>query len=517
MFFSNFFFNGLSNYFDAAVKLNPLLHTWSLSVEEQFYVVFPLLAFAIRKFDHNRKFIILLSIAVVSLAWSSWLVHVDRSDAFYLPQSRAWELILGSLLTLGVIPEVRGWKAEATATGGMLLILISAVVLSEYSTFPGLGALAPSVGAAAVIHSGLGKSTIVSRILSTRPMVGIGLISYSMYLWHWPIIVFCRTFYGEPSRLTKLGFLVAVIAISYFSLKFIEKPFRSKPHLLTGLQTLAAGGLTVTALGLAAVLLIPVALSVRQIPAYVFAVDRYTNYDAGPNSRSGQCFLTRRSNDLKFFDIEKCLHIKETGTNVLLMGDSHAAHLWIGLSTRYPEINFLQATSSGCKPVISTRGEKRCSDLIKMVFSNFLPNHHVDGIILSGDWVESDLAAIEETVEFLQNLSNRIFVIGPSPFYTRPLPMILARQMLNGTQISRAEFLRSEQIHIDEKFETRLARSAARYISLYKAICTKECLLWSGENEPLQFDSNHFTKGGSIKVAETIGPQMFQIGTGRER
>jgi peptidoglycan/LPS O-acetylase OafA/YrhL len=514
LFYSNFHFNGLSSYFDDAVKLNPLLHTWSLSVEEQFYVVFPLLAFAIRTFDQNRKLMILASIALASLAWSTWLVHVDRSAGFYLPQSRAWELMLGSILTLGVVPEVRGWKAEATAAAGIFLILTSVVVLSEYSRFPGIGALAPALGAAAIIHSGTGTSTIVGRILSAKPMVGIGLISYSMYLWHWPMIVFYRSFHGEPSRSAKLGLVIAVIAISAFSLKYIEKPFRSKPHLLTRLQTLAAGGFAATALALAAMLLIPVALSVRQISPDVSVVDRYSNYDAGPDTRSGQCFLTSRSDDFKFFDVEKCLHIKQTGSNVLLVGDSHAAHLWIGLSTRYPEINFLQATSSGCKPVISTSGEKRCTDLINMVLRDFLPNHHVDGIILSGDWAESDLAAIKETVEFLQKLSDRVFVIGPSPYYVQPLSMILARQMLSGSQTIRPDLLRPEQIHVDEEFETQLAHGGAvKYISLYKAICAKECLLWSGKNEPLQFDSNHFTKGGSIKVAEMIGPRMFRTGT----
>src|SRR6202012_2584117 len=92
-FYSNFYFNGVSDYFDEAIKLNPLLHTWSLAVEEQFYVVFPLLAFAIRSFDRNGKFRILAAIFLMSLAWSIWLVQVDRSAGFYLPQSRSWELL----------------------------------------------------------------------------------------------------------------------------------------------------------------------------------------------------------------------------------------------------------------------------------------------------------------------------------------------------------------------------------------------------------------------------------------
>jgi peptidoglycan/LPS O-acetylase OafA/YrhL len=510
LFYSNFYFNGVSDYFDEAIKLNPLLHTWSLSVEEQFYVVFPLLAFAIRTFDRNGKVRILASMAVVSLAWSIWLVQVDRSAGFYLPQSRSWELLLGSILTLGVIPEVHRWKAEVTALAGLLLILGSVVFLSEDSTFPGIGALAPAIGAAAIIHSGLGASTIVGRILSTRPMVGVGVISYSMYLWHWPMIAFYRAFYGEPSRSTKIELVIAVIAISALSLKYIERPFRSKPHLLTRLQTLVAGGVAVAALALAATISVPVALRVRQISADAIAVDDYSNYDPATDYRAGRCFLSSRFNSFKSFDIENCLHIDQARSNVLLIGDSHAAHLWIGLTTRYPEINFLQATSSGCKPVIMASGAKRCTDLMNMVFNDFLPNHHVDGIILSGDWDEGDLAAIERTVEFIQKLTDRTFVIGPSPSYIKPLPMILARQMLNGSRIIQAEILRPEQMLIDEKFENRLAHGSASYISLYKAICTNECLLWSEKNEPLQFDSNHFTKRGSIKVAGIIGSKMFR-------
>jgi peptidoglycan/LPS O-acetylase OafA/YrhL len=511
-FYSNFYFNGVSDYFDDAIKLNPLLHTWSLSVEEQFYVLFPLLAFAMRTFDRNRKLFILASIAAVSLTWSIWLVHVDTSAGFYLPQSRAWELMLGSILTLGVIPEVRGWKAEVTAAAGIILILGSAALLTENSTFPGVGALAPCIGAAAIIYSGTGRSTIVGRILSTRPMVGVGLISYSMYLWHWPMVAFYRAFYGEPSRLSKVGLIVAVVAISAFSLKYIERPFRSKPHLLAPRQTLLAGGFATAVLVLAVVTLLPVALIVRQIPTDVIAVDGYSNYDSTRYFRSGQCFLSSRFNDFNSFDMEKCLHIKQAASNVLLIGDSHAAHLWIGLSTRYPEINFLQATSSGCMPVLVPSGAKRCTDLINMVFRDFLPKHHVDSVILSASWAEADLAEIEVTVEFLHKFANRIFVIGPSPSYRKPLPAILARQMLDGGQTIRKELMQRDPVLIDKEFQTRLVHDALTYISLYKAICPKECLLWAGKNQPLLFDSSHFTKSGSIRVAEIIGPQMFRSG-----
>jgi peptidoglycan/LPS O-acetylase OafA/YrhL len=517
LFYSNFYFNGVSDYFDDAIKLNPLLHTWSLAVEEQFYVVFPLLAFAIRTFDRNKKFGILASIAVVSLAWSTWLVQVDRSAGFYLPQSRAWELLLGSILTLGVIPQVHRWKAEVSAIAGLLMILGSVFFLSEYSIFPGIGALAPAIGTAAIIHSGIGASTIVARILSTRPMVGVGVISYSMYLWHWPMVTFYRAFYGEPSRSTKMGLVIAVIAISTLSLNYIEKPFRSKPHLLTRLQTLAAGGFAVAALALAAMIFVPVALNMRQISADVVAVDDYSNYDSAPDYRAGRCFLSSRFNNFNSFDIEKCLHINPAASNVLLIGDSHAAHLWIGLAARYPEINFLQATSSGCKPVTMPSGANRCTDLMNMVFNDFLPNHHVDSVILSGDWDEADLPAIERTIEFVKKLSDRTFVIGPSPSYMMPLPMILARRMLEGNLTFPTKLLRPEQIHIDEEFEiridkdfeSRMVHGAVTYVSLYKALCAKQCLLWSGRNEPLQFDSNHFTARGSMKVAEIIGPQMF--------
>jgi peptidoglycan/LPS O-acetylase OafA/YrhL len=512
LFSSNFYFNGVSGYFDQAVRLNPLLHTWSLAVEEQFYVVFPLFAFAIRNFDRKGKFFLLVSIAVVSLAWSIWLVDVDSSAAFYLPQSRAWELVLGSILTLGVIPEVRGWKAEATAIAGLALIIGSIVLLSQNSPFPGIGALAPCIGAAAIIHAGI--STSVARVLSMRPMVGVGVMSYSMYLWHWPMVAFYRAFYGEPSRLTKVELVAALVAISAASLRYIERPFRSKPHLLAPGQTLTAGGLAAAALASVAIFAIPLAVSVRQIPAEVIAVDNYSKYNFAPSLRSGQCFLSSRHNDFAAFDLGTCLHIEQGAKNVLLIGDSHAAHLWVGLSTQYPAINFLQATSSGCKPIIMSRGATRCTDLINMVFHDFLPANHVDSIILSADWDDADLAEVEQTVGVVQQFATQVFVIGPSPSYTEPLPMILARQMLGGSRTIRKGLLRPEQIHIDEDFQTGLEHRAVRYISLYHALCNTddECLLWAGKDKPLQFDSDHFTESGSVRVAQLIGPQMFAVG-----
>jgi hypothetical protein len=348
-------------------------------------------------------------------------------------------------------------------------------------------------------------------------MVGIGLMSYSMYLWHWPMIAFYRAFYGDPSRLTKVGMVAALVAISAFSLRYIERPFRSRPHLLSQRQTLVAGGFAVAALASAAIFSVPVALGVRQIPGDVIAVDNYSKYDFAPYLRSGQCFLSSRYNDFNAFDRDACLHLKQGSKNVLLIGDSHAAHLWIGLSTQYPAINFLQATSSGCKPVIMARGATRCTDLINMVLHDFLPNHHVDSIILSADWDEADLTGVEETVEFLQQFSQPIFVIGPNPSYTEPVPMILARQM-GGRRTIRTAFLRPEQSHIDKEFQAELEHRAVQYISLYKSLCSNEqCLLWSGKDQPLQFDSDHFTKSGSIKVAQIIGPQMFQSGMATKR
>lgn len=225
---SNVLFYLESSYFDTLSEFKPLLHTWSLAVEDQFYIAFPLLLYIAYRQSRRRLLATLAIVALASFAWSAFAVYSAPSATFYLPGTRAWELLLGSLLAAGAVPAIRRNGArEAVALAGAALIAWGVFALSKADPFPGLNALPPCLGAALIIWSGAGGSTIVGRLLSMAPMRGIGLISYSLYLWHWPVLVFVRyVSLGEPSSADMLLAAAASVALAYLSWHFVERPFR---------------------------------------------------------------------------------------------------------------------------------------------------------------------------------------------------------------------------------------------------------------------------------------------------
>ena len=240
---SNIYFYRHSGYFAAGVELIPLLHTWSLGVEEQFYIVFPLLFLFGRRVLRLSWNLIILPLFVVSLAlcviqteyslqsilFGAIETHTSRNAAFFLPAARSWEFLTGSALAVGRIPYVNNKLIQnGLAWLGLILILSSLLLFEPYTpNFPGFAALIPCLGSALIIYANSNCTTVVGRLLSIRPMVWIGLISYSLYLWHWPLISFMHLIWGgEQSLLIYLLLFVSMFPIAWLSWRFIEIPFR---------------------------------------------------------------------------------------------------------------------------------------------------------------------------------------------------------------------------------------------------------------------------------------------------
>lgn len=195
LFSSNVFFWWKAGYFDSASDVKPLLHTWSLGVEEQFYIFFPVLLFVLYRWYSERGKYLLVLLALFSFILSVYAVETRPSAAFYLAPTRAWELLLGSLLAFDLFPEFNSRiLREVGSLFGFGFILFSVLTYSQNSAFPGLRALPPCAGAALIIHSGASGVSYIRNALSIRPIVFVGLISYSLYLWHWPLIVLYKQY-----------------------------------------------------------------------------------------------------------------------------------------------------------------------------------------------------------------------------------------------------------------------------------------------------------------------------------
>jgi peptidoglycan/LPS O-acetylase OafA/YrhL len=250
-FSSNILFWLEAGYFDGPADMKPLLHTWSLAVEEEFYIVFPIFLRIIKRYFNCRWIAFSLPLVFISFIMSIWGVYHQPSATFYLAPTRAWELLLGSLLALGLFPPIGNRMVrEAVSVLGLGLIAWSVFTYSSKTPFPGLSALAPCAGAALVMHTGASGPCIVAKLLSARPVVFTGLISYSLYLWHWPLIVFAK-YYWIRDLTTGESLVVIAISVlaSVLSWRFIEKPFRKKngvfrrPALFAGAGTVMAGSI----------------------------------------------------------------------------------------------------------------------------------------------------------------------------------------------------------------------------------------------------------------------------------
>ncbi|WP_081161476.1 acyltransferase family protein [Ensifer aridi] len=226
LFTSNVLFRRESGYFDIAAEMKPLLHTWSLSVEEQFYLVFPVALFLCFKFARRRLFGIAVGVALLSFAASSWAVFHNTEKAFYLLHFRVWELLVGVLVAIAPQVNYPARTSGALTTLGLLAVFLAVFFYSADTPFPGFYAAVPCLGTALVIHAHC-RDGLVAGILNNRVAVFIGRISYSLYLWHWPVIVFSRNILGH--ELTT-GWALIVIALSfavaYFSWKLVEQPAR---------------------------------------------------------------------------------------------------------------------------------------------------------------------------------------------------------------------------------------------------------------------------------------------------
>lgn len=230
LFVSNVLFWSESGYFDTPASEKPLLHTWSLAVEEQFYILFPLFLFIVHRWLKARWIIWLAPIAALSFGLGVWGVAHKPSATFFLAPTRTWELLLGSLLAVKAFPMVRQrlWL-ELAGYSGLALIAWGVFRFSAATPFPGANALFPAAGAALVLYSGSSGKTTVGKILSAPPVVFIGLISYSLYLWHWPLLVFAQAWnVYELSAAAKIAIVAVSFPLAAISWRYVELPFRRR-------------------------------------------------------------------------------------------------------------------------------------------------------------------------------------------------------------------------------------------------------------------------------------------------
>ena len=501
LFSSNLFFWRESGYFAPAAHSIPLLHTWSLAVEEQFYLFWPLILMAVPRASRRWLPWLAGAIAAASFALAAWQLPRDSTAAFYLIPARTWELMAGALLAW-VPARAFASRAlrEAAALAGLAAILFAVKTYNQDTPFPGPAALVPVAGAAALLAAGASGATWTGRLLSLRPLAFIGAISFSLYLWHWPVIVFSQTvLYLEQTAAVRCGIVAVSLVLAVASWRFVETPFRASGSAAWPARLVLRRAALLIAVFLASS---SITVAARGFPdrfdASQQAIGAYEDYAGDRAYRAGSCFVVQPGDP---FDAPTCLAIAPGRRSLLIVGDSHAAHLWPGLhAAAGMDVSVLQATSTGCRPVLApvSAREPACRAFFRSLFVDWLPSHPVDVVVLAGRWQASDLALLDATVSQLQGHAGRIVVVGPVPQYAAALPRLLVKALRSNDSGSVARGLVRAEFALDAQMRDLVSRTPARYFSMIDDLCRDgSCRGYAAPGIPMQFDYGHFTVEGS--------------------
>ena len=519
---SNVYFWLHSGYFSLPTS-KPLLHTWSLAVEEQFYISFPLFLLLVRRFFPQR-----LRTAVVVLFFASFLtscIVVSRNPdtAFYMPYTRAWELLLGTLLSLRVFPRLTSsWLRNLATLGGIGMIMWSVLFYTQQTLFPGASALLPCVGSGLIVWAGEAGTSVVGSVLSWRPVVFVGLISYSLYLWHWPVIVLRHMGmlvglgtinFGNHSALLsshRFDMLVEIVlsfVLAILSWRFVERPFRSGVLRLSGRPLFALTGVVmIVLLGGAAWTVLAQGFKGR-FPDKALQIASAADV-AGENSvRTGVCFITTDYHFEKY-NQDRCLREDDSKKNYLLIGDSHSAMLWSALNSTLHQSNVMQASTAACIPALNPSGSNDCRKMMGYIFQQYLPTHPVQGLFIVGRWEQKDIAPLTGLISWAKQHQVPVTVFGPVPEYDAPLPRLLAYSIAWDKPALARQHLVASSKALDAEMQQMAASTwHIPYISLYEEICGADrCLEYAdaAHRIPIMGDDNHLSEPGATFVVQRL-------------
>ena len=523
-FASNFVLWRESSYFDGAVELKPLLHLWSLGIEEQFYLVWPvLLVFAARW--RSGPLAMTLAIGTASFLVAIWTVRIDRTPAFYAPWTRFWELLAGA--TLACIESDAAFRhilarltarrlvSNVLAISGALMIAAGVILIDATRVFPGLWVLLPVAGTFFLLVAG-DQAVINRRFLSLPPVVWVGLISYPLYLWHWPLLSFARlTMTATPPAPIRLSLIAASVVLAWLTYRAIERPARFGSPGRTVVPILATAMVAVFAFGVAN----DVSAGFLDRPINRGDAARLVDYYERMR-RSGLHAAYRAECDFMDWVTEgarteldpSCTEPGETGT-FLLWGDSFAQALSLGLREQLPAGTALaQVATSACAAAVenfdlSVR-ERRCEKANQYAM-DAIRRLRPSAVILaqSGGHAAIDWPRI--AARTLELGAGHVIVVGPFPLWRRGLPAVIGEHHL----ADGAEYVRiglDQSVFANDREMTRKLTGLpdVTYVSLIEHLCRDGACLGRipGESglELMALDYGHLTPKGSSYVGRKV-------------
>ncbi len=459
-FCSNIFFWTNADYFSPGAELQPLLHTWSLAVEEQYYLFFPILLAGLWRLGLGRLFWALAALALVSLAASEWGWRHQASANFYLLPTRAWELLAGSLWAVRVSQSEQRhdrhghWFAGFLACLGLVCLVTSIAVFNERTPFPSLYSLLPVVGTLLIIANGNAPGPVRS-FLSWRPMVKIGLLSYSAYLWHQPLFAMVRLVDLQPvGHVLMFGMSVLSLGLAYLSWRFVEQPFRNSNAMPMPKMLAWLGGMFLALLAYAGA-----CVGTQGF----YKADRWRAYQPlfAVQSQSGgwygACAKQQIASPLGPFVCR--IGAASAEPSGVLWGDSIAGSLIPGLHWELSAQgrSYLAVISNGCVPIPGIqRSTYQCNEARHLNFLTALSKDpNLKEVVWSGHFLaavtmhdftfkghllsDADLAhEVGRTLDTMRSMGKKVVLVGQNPIMPFDAPTHHARQQMLGLPLAMA-------------------------------------------------------------------------------
>ena len=514
-FVSNIVFYSGGGYFGSAAETEPLLHTWSLAVEEQFYLIFPLMILVSwRLTGRLGTLVVILAFVLISLALSHWASSVKPLANFFLTPTRVWELFAGSLCALA---HERYKRVPNNTLAALGLCIVIACILSfhENTPMPSLFGLIPIAGTMLIMLFG-SQTGGAGLILSSRPMVWVGLVSYSAYLIHQPLLAFLRLAVVEPSAFSIAATTGAVAPLSYLSWRYVEQPFRrpAPDGAAARLLVFTMSGAALMFLGLCGVAFVVGDGFASRYTDEQRALLQFQSYPARRQLYRQQSCMLMPQEDIAVHAPD-CTPV---GASYAIWGDSHAAALSVGFRAIDPLI--AQLTAGACPPILDYRSKQnqKCAEINQNVLIR-LRSANPRVIVLEANWSgyiddPAVYGAFSDTVDTLlgQVPNAELWIVGTMPQWKPSLPMLLVKRhnplaYPNNLQIE--PLLRRRLEHSDERL-SNLAASHNRvsFFSIIDLICNVSgcpAIVADGERtEPLVWDSAHMTELGANFVVQKL-------------
>lgn len=509
LFVSNILFWRESGYFETAFELKPLAHTWSLAVEEQFYLLFPLVLLA--AWRRGGRWVVngFIFVAILSLIFSQWAISAVPRSAFYLLPSRVWELIIGGLAALYLAGKASKspsrFICEAAGWIGVALIVFSATAFSEETPFPGVYALIPTIGTVLIILFA-SQDNLVGRVMGNKVFVNVGLVSYSAYLWHQPLFAFLRLRYPQPDETMFTALILVSLGLAYLTWRYVETHFRDR-NRSSRKQCLVAVGVSGGFL-LAAGLLGSVAsggtLNSLRFTDSQLATIRSASFSP---KRTSCHFPQERA----FVDKAGCRYFGEH-IEVAVVGNSHGVELAFALAELLEDrdIGVSHNTMSGCQPSYKVRFETEsiCGMWHQRVFEKVAADSSIKVVVLSYRNERTE----ERYLQSLAALANDFVGAGKNVIVVLQAPLLVAHvnthltqslPILSGSIKSRA-LADWMSMYEDSRRLLSLLRPEVRVVDPKDWLCDRDFCYAVKDGEALYFDDNHLSVAGALVVGRQL-------------